>query len=98
MTNDIMTALHSPGISQRRGFSSEPHGEEAKELADDEAEEKGNVPDTIAVPNDGLKAWLQVAGSFLMMSNTWWIDCWTDAYSPTICLRAKCHRIYRRMD
>ena len=51
-----MTAPHSPGISQRRDSSSEPHGEEAKELAHNEAEEKGNVPDTIAVPNDGLKA------------------------------------------
>ena len=49
--------------------SSEAVLEEAKEPS--EIKEKANVNDTDAVPNGGLQAWLQVAGSFFLTFNTW---------------------------
>ncbi|KAL6717307.1 hypothetical protein ACLMJK_005222 [Lecanora helva] len=57
--------------SPARSSSDETVVEEAKEQG--EAKEKSNVHNTDAVPNGGLNAWLQVAGSFFLAFNTWGI-------------------------
>jgi len=51
------------------GRSSETALEEGNEKA--ETKEKANVHNTDTVPNGGLNAWTQVAGSFFLVFNTW---------------------------
>ncbi|RMJ28988.1 Major Facilitator Superfamily [Aspergillus sp. HF37] len=38
----------------------------------DEPRQKASVSDTSSIPNGGLKAWLQVAGTFFVFFNTWY--------------------------
>ena len=78
-----MSSTHAPEADEKdipneeaSGTSSDAVLEEAKEPS--ETKEKANVNNTDAVPNGGLKAWLQVAGSFFLTFNTWSVN----YYSP----------------
>jgi hypothetical protein len=35
---------------------------------------QGHVNDLSSVPNGGLRAWLQVAGAFMLFFNSWYVD------------------------
>ena len=69
-----MTSAHSPETKEKEdstthSLSSEGAAEEAQVKA--ETKDKANVHNQDAVPNGGLKAWLQVAGAFFLLFNCW---------------------------
>ena len=63
------------------------HGADAEKAAAPAQAETKDIHNVSAVPNGGLKAWLQVAGSFFLAFNTW---CALQAVffstRPTLCL------------
>ena len=66
-------SLKATGVGTDEASRSQSSSDTALEQVPEKEEVKGkaDVHDTDTVPNGGLKAWLQAAGSFFLMFNTW---------------------------